>query len=56
MMKSSPLQLPGRDQLNVAMLATCVAGMTAFLYPELVGSITDMDPSGVGPAATGLVH
>ena len=55
MMKSSPLQLPWRDQLNVAMLATCVAGMTAFLYPELVGSITDMDPSGVGLASLGLV-
>ena len=55
MMKSSPLQLPGRDQLNIGMIATCAVGMAAFLNPDLVGSITEIDPSGVGLASLGLV-
>ena len=55
MMKSSPLQLPGRDQLNLGMIATCAVGMAAFLNPDLVGSITEIDPSGVGLASLGLV-
>jgi NAD(P) transhydrogenase len=55
MMKSTPLHLPGRDQLNLGMLITCLAGMAAFLNPELVGSLAEMDPSGVGLASLGLV-
>jgi H+-translocating NAD(P) transhydrogenase len=52
MMGSQPLQLPGRDQLNIAMLATCAAGMIAFLDPSLVGSV---DPETVKLASLGLV-
>ena len=33
-MKSSPLQLPGRDQINIALLGSCLAGMGIFLLPE----------------------
>mmetsp|Transcript_4313 Transcript_4313/g.12449 ORF Transcript_4313/g.12449 Transcript_4313/m.12449 type:complete len:377 (-) Transcript_4313:165-1295(-) len=55
MMKSSALQLPGRDQLNLAMLATCALGMAAFLNPELAGSLAEMEPSTVGLASLGLV-
>jgi NAD(P) transhydrogenase len=55
MMKASPLQLPGRDQLNVGMLAVIIAGMAAFLNPELAGSLVAMDPETVGLAALGLV-
>lgn len=52
MMSSAPLQLPGRDQLNLAMLATCGLGMAAFLDPALVGSV---DPETVKLASLGLV-
>ena len=38
MMDSKPLSLPGRDQLNLAMLATCALGMAAFLDPALAGT------------------
>jgi len=55
MMNSAPLQLPGRDQLNIGMLATCALGMAAFLSPEIVGTITSMDASVVGLASLGLV-
>ena len=39
MMKSSPLTLPGRDQLNLAMVSVIAVGMAAFLNPDLVGSL-----------------
>ena len=39
MMKSAPLHLPGRDQLNLGMLGLCVAGMAAFLNPALAGAV-----------------
>jgi H+-translocating NAD(P) transhydrogenase len=55
MMKSSPLQLPGRDQLNVAMLLTSVVGMATFINPDLAGSIMELDPSVVGLASLGMV-
>lgn len=45
MMDSAPLQLPGRDQLNLGMLATCAVGLTAFLSPALFAS--GMDPETV---------
>lgn len=45
MLKSSPLQLPGRDQLNLAMVSTCALGMAAFLNPSLAGSLASMDPA-----------
>lgn len=51
MMDSAPLQLPGRDQLNLGMLATIGAGMAAFLAPELVSVA---DPETVKLASLGL--
>ena len=54
MMKPSPLQLPGRDQLNIAMLSVCALGMAAFLNPELAGSMTSMDPDTLGLASLGM--
>ena len=35
MMKSAPLSLPGRDQLNLGMLGLCGLGMAAFMNPGL---------------------
>jgi len=43
MMSSAPLQLPGRDQINLAMLGTCILGMAAFLSPELSAGLLSMD-------------
>lgn len=54
MMKSAPLQLPGRDQLNIGMLAISVAGMAAFLNPALAG-VVDMDPESLRLASLGMV-
>jgi NAD(P) transhydrogenase len=36
---SAPLNLPGRDQLNLGMLAACAVGMATFLNPGLLDSI-----------------
>ncbi|KAL7511555.1 hypothetical protein ACHAXN_008664 [Cyclotella atomus] len=45
MMKSQALNLPGRDQLNLGMVAVVAAGMAVFLNPELVGSLNiEMSP------------
>jgi len=44
MMSSAPLKLPIRDQLNLAMLAVCVAGMSAFLGPDLTAGLANLDP------------
>jgi NAD(P) transhydrogenase len=44
MMGSAPLQLPGRDQLNLGMLSLCVLGMTAFLNPSLADGLASIDP------------
>lgn len=52
MMKPAPLQLPGRDQLNLAMLTICAIGMGAFLDPALINSV---DPESVRIASLGLV-
>jgi len=43
MMSSSPLQLPGRDQLNLGMVSTIALGMAAFLNPAMVDS-AGIDP------------
>merc|ERR1711935_266736 len=40
---SAPLQLPGRDQLNLAMLGACTLGMGAFLSPEISAGLLSMD-------------
>jgi NAD(P) transhydrogenase len=44
MMDSSPLQLPGRDQLNLGMLSVCILGMSAFLNPSLADGLANIDP------------
>jgi NAD(P) transhydrogenase len=51
MMSSSALRLPGRDQLNLGMLAMCAVGLASFLNPELAGNLVAMDPSTVGLAS-----
>jgi len=55
MMKSAPLQLPGRDQINLAMLGTSILGMAAFLSPELSAGILSMDPETLRLASLVLV-
>lgn len=46
MMKPTALSLPGRDQLNLGMLALSIAGLGLFLSPELI--------TGLGPEETRL--
>jgi len=55
MMDAAPLQLRGRDQLNLAMLGACALGMGAFLSPEISASMTAMDPETVRLASLGMV-
>lgn len=55
MMSSSPLSLPGRDQLNLGMLALCVMGMIAFLDPSFAGGLASMDPDTLQLGSLGLV-
>jgi len=52
MMDSKPLSLPGRDQLNIGMLAICAAGMATFLDPALLAS---MDPEMLQLSSLGLL-
>lgn len=54
MMDSAPLQLPGRDQLNLAMLGACTLGMAAFLSPELSSSLLSMDAESLRLASLGM--
>jgi len=53
-MSSKALALPGRDYINLGMLAMVVVGMGAFLNPEFAGNYMQMDPSvlAVGNLAT----
>lgn len=55
MMSSAPLQLPGRDQINLAMATICALGMGAFLDPSLVGGLVHMAPETVQLGSLGLV-
>jgi H+-translocating NAD(P) transhydrogenase len=55
MLGSAPLQLPGRDQLNLGMLTACALGMAAFLDPSLAGSLASMDPAMVQLGSLGFV-
>ena len=50
MLKSAPLSLPGRDQLNLGMVSACAVGMALFLNPDLLGSV---DPDTVQLASLG---
>lgn len=40
LMKAAPLQLPGRDSLNLGMLAISALGMAAFMNPHIVGGLS----------------
>jgi H+-translocating NAD(P) transhydrogenase len=55
MMDSAPLQLKGRDQINLAMLGVCILGMGAFLSPDLAASAISTDPESVRLASLGVV-
>lgn len=55
MLQPKPLSLPGRDQLNLSMLALCAGGMAAFLNPSLGTDILNMDPETLRLASLGLV-
>jgi len=55
MMSSAPLQLPGRDQLNLGMLFTCIAGAAAFVNPSLADSVVaGVDPETLRLGSMGL--
>ena len=54
MVDSSPLQLPGRDQLNLGMLGACALGMGAFLSPEISASLASTDPESLRLASLGM--
>merc|ERR1719174_47356 len=43
---STPLQLPGRDLINLSGLTVCGAGLAAFLDPSLAASVSS-DPEAV---------
>jgi NAD(P) transhydrogenase len=55
MLDSAPLQLPGRDQLNLAMLGACTLGMGAFLNPEISVGLLSMDAETLRLASLGMV-
>lgn len=52
MLSSTPLNLPGRDQLNLAMISACAIGMGTFLNPGLLDSI---DPATLQVGSLGAV-
>eukprot|EP00536_Pseudo-nitzschia_multiseries_P018046 jgi/Psemu1/328717/estExt_fgenesh1_pg.C_20840002 len=54
MMDSAPLKLPGRDQLNLAMLGTCALGMAAFMSPGISAGLLSMDPEATRLASLGV--
>jgi len=55
MMSSKALSLPGRDQLNLGMLAVSVIGMAAFLNPALAAGFLAMDPEMIRLVSLGMV-
>eukprot|EP00934_Nitzschia_sp_Nitz4_P007910 Nitzschia sp. Nitz4//scaffold11_size288233//39866//43487//NITZ4_000738-RA/size288233-snap-gene-0.40-mRNA-1//-1//CDS//3329533966//7900//frame0 len=55
MMKPAPLALPGRDTLNLGMLAMTGLGMAAFLEPHIADGLTQMDPESVRLASLSAV-
>ena len=54
MLDSAPLQLPGRDQINLGMLGACVLGMGAFLSPELASGLASVDPETLRLGSLGM--
>jgi H+-translocating NAD(P) transhydrogenase len=55
MLGSAPLQLPGRDQLNLGMLLACGVGLVSFLDPSLASSIADVDAASLQVGSLGFV-
>eukprot|EP00518_Triparma_eleuthera_P013087 CAMPEP_0182477666 /NCGR_PEP_ID=MMETSP1319-20130603/31229_1 /TAXON_ID=172717 /ORGANISM="Bolidomonas pacifica, Strain RCC208" /LENGTH=1074 /DNA_ID=CAMNT_0024678923 /DNA_START=109 /DNA_END=3330 /DNA_ORIENTATION=- len=53
LLDSAPLQLPGRDAINLSGLALCGAGLAAFLDPSLAASVSS-DPETVRLASLAL--
>ncbi|KAL7482879.1 hypothetical protein ACHAW6_008531 [Cyclotella cf. meneghiniana] len=55
MMKSSPLALPGRDQINLGMVLVLAAGMAVFLDPALASAVNiNASPEAFQLASLGL--
>lgn len=54
-LSSTPLSLPGRDQINLGMLTVVGGGMSVFLNPSLVDSLVQTDPETIRLAALGSV-
>lgn len=55
MLGSAPLQLPGRDQLNLGMLLACALGMVSFLDPSVASSIAGVDAATLQVGSLGFV-
>jgi H+-translocating NAD(P) transhydrogenase len=55
MLGSAPLQLPGRDQLNLGMLVACGLGLVSFLDPSLASSIAGVDAGTLQVGSLGFV-
>jgi len=55
MMDSKPLNIPGRDSINLGMLALCAAGFATFLDPTLASEALNMDAGTMQLASLGLV-
>eukprot|EP00555_Chaetoceros_dichaeta_P004244 CAMPEP_0198261904 /NCGR_PEP_ID=MMETSP1447-20131203/10522_1 /TAXON_ID=420782 /ORGANISM="Chaetoceros dichaeta, Strain CCMP1751" /LENGTH=1137 /DNA_ID=CAMNT_0043949961 /DNA_START=117 /DNA_END=3530 /DNA_ORIENTATION=+ len=55
MLDSKALALPGRDQLNLGMLAVSALGMVAFLDPSLAGSLLNIGPEELQLGSLGLI-
>jgi len=55
MMDSKPLNIPGRDAINLGMLAVCAAGFATFLDPTLASGALNMDADTLQLASLGLV-
>jgi len=54
-LSSKALSLPGRDQLNLGMLAIAAVGMASFLDPSLLGSVVGMGSDGIRLGSLGVV-
>lgn len=55
MLDSAALSLPGRDQLNIAMVTLCAIGMGLFLDPSLGQSLLHADPETIRLGSLGVV-
>jgi NAD(P) transhydrogenase len=55
MLDSAALSLPGRDQLNLAMVSLSAAGMALFVNPALGDALISADPETIRLGALGVV-